>query len=146
MIMKNLLILFITLISLSCSAQTIVISNTTDLSEQESEIGQYFNQFAIFQNIQNKGNFEYMVDSDSNDGYVYGNGLNLDGSDVVFRVKTDNSNGIVKLTDQAGVISAESCSGVNCSKCAFASGGGCSCETIGSVVGGASYCNHSKSR
>jgi len=89
-------------------------------------------------------NFSITEDQLLNKSYIQGEGIDEDGNHVVFRTEVEIKqlkNGDYQFAPTLPN-PGESCTGVNCSKCAFAEGGGCTCEKIGSDGGGSSYCNH----
>lgn len=71
---------------------------------------------------------------------LYGYGAHSGNSRVIRieleTIKAGNSGNVLQLK-KAGT--TETCTGVECSKCAFASGGGCDCTK---KVTGSGYCNH----
>lgn len=142
--MKNsFIVALMVAICTACTAQKINVKNLNDLSGQSDQITRHMNEIAIFKEIRQKANYKFDKDEDGK-AYVSGEGVTKDGAKVIFRVGASASaiNGSFDISMEA---SGESCSGVNCTKCAFEKGGGCKCESIGSHLGGPPYCNHSVS-
>ncbi|MGC9331946.1 MAG: hypothetical protein ACP5DZ_08745 [Bacteroidales bacterium] len=144
----NKYIIMIGLVFFVFSCQTdktkIVVDDINNLESISDELINHFKKISICKDIENMGNFKYYKDSIGNE-YIEGDGLILmddEKHNVVFRspvLKYANNNLTISL-------SGESCTGINCSKCSFKPRGGCKCEKEGSLLGGASYCNHSISK
>jgi hypothetical protein len=80
--------------------------------------------------------------------YVAGEGLTKEGNTIAFRVQVSVTNTTTEMRidfgGAGGQFLAESCTGVNCSKCRFAKTGGCECERT--VRGADGHCNHNISK
>ncbi|MDR3133866.1 MAG: hypothetical protein LBU42_07580 [Prevotellaceae bacterium] len=86
---------------------------------------------------------DFQIIADSGKTFIQGSGVTAEGNSVLFRkemIMTVDSKGLILIQLMAAT---ESCTGVNCAKCSFKTGGGCNCDNPGSIMGGASYCNHS---
>ncbi|RLJ69162.1 hypothetical protein CLV86_0557 [Lacinutrix venerupis] len=95
----------------------------------------------VFKDLNNIKDFEIKYVELYKSDYLYGKALDADGNHVVFRKQIE----IIKSKDGSQVLKlkpgGEKCTGVNCSKCAFATNGGCDCSLAGDPQS-ASYCNH----
>ena len=119
----------------------VVVENLNDLSPNKAAFTAIFQKTDIFQEIKKMQNFSFEEDKKLNKKYVQGIGYK-DGDFVVFRMETlvnpSGNNYILKML-KAG----ETCTGINCRKCSFATGGGCDCNRMGDVhTGSEAYCNH----
>jgi hypothetical protein len=140
---KSIFLAFACFLLISCSAQDTTI-NINDLQNKKEVLTEYSKRFDILSQLKDFDNFEYSFDSELNQGYIYGAAKDKDGNNVVFRFTVIESNG--QITLQASGAGSESCTGINCELCAFASNGGCTCKRVGSIMGGSPACNHAISR
>lgn len=127
------------------SGQELVLKNRDNLSAQTDELQSYFKGLHLLKDLSDIRNFEYDYDSIAQRGFVFGLAEDRAGAPVIFRVFTVEVGDVVSLPLGPGV-PVESCTGVNCGRCEFVKEGGCSCKRAGSVIGGASYCNHGITR
>jgi hypothetical protein len=148
--MKKILVLLALLVSGSCFGQVpadslITIKEGGEFSLKQSAIlREEFSKIDIFKNIKEMKNFSITEDDILDKKFIQGEGVDEDGNYVVFRTAVEIKrleNGDSQFAPQLPN-EGESCTGVNCSKCAFASGGGCTCKKEGSLIGEPSYCNH----
>ncbi len=150
--------LFLAISILSCNSKDnksdltentslITVKSMNDISSKQSVLQKEFKTIKLFKGIKEMKNFTVTEDSILNKKFIQGEGVDENDNYVVFRTEVkikklkNGMYGFNLLTDVS-----ESCTGVNCSKCSFAQGGGCECKKVGSAVGGASYCNHSISK
>ncbi|MCB9231586.1 MAG: hypothetical protein H6581_07985 [Bacteroidia bacterium] len=124
------------------AADGIQVSDLHDLSPVASELSARFDQIFVAQPLQNKGKYTFTEDAETHQSFVEGEGTDQDGNAVIFRAECKVSEGqgggkALKLVNMG-----ESCSGNNCSLCAFATGGGCTCRKAASPSGENAYCNH----
>lgn len=141
--MKNKIFSYILLafISFSCHSQnSIQIDKNTDLEKINNKLLEHFKKIEILQNVQNISNLE--VTSLDNDKLVIAG----TGKTIIDEKITLNTTFRVLVVDNLLTSEAESCSGNNCEYCKFVKKGGCDCERVGSVSGGAAYCNHSTTK
>jgi hypothetical protein len=109
-----------------------------------SSIVEVFSATPILAGVKEMKNFQIITDSGKT--FIQANGVTAEGNFILFRreiMMTIDSNGSIVMNFLS---LTESCSGVNCEKCSFGIDGGCKCEKVGSIQGGASYCNHTISR
>lgn len=143
--MRKLIFAFSCLFATSgCYAQDLEIK-ANELSSNQETVIEYFQEFDILSQLIDFEDLEYVNDDESNKGYLQAKAKTREGENVNLRVGAKLIDGMITLK-AADTNQAESCTGVNCSECKFKSSGGCSCKPPGSVLGGASYCNHSISR
>lgn len=138
-LLNTLVFMLMTISSCAQNQSTLRIDENTDLNKIEKELISHFQNIEILKNITNMHSFE-LDKAENGLLLVLGQGTEFkDGIDwnVSFRVV---------VVEQLLSVMAESCSGNNCEKCKFVSKGGCDCERVGSVGGGASYCNHTTTR
>ncbi|WP_452220995.1 hypothetical protein [Lacinutrix salivirga] len=120
------------------------IEKNKDLNTYASNLRGKILKSDIFKDLNNIKDFEIKYVDLYKSDYLYGKALDSDGNHIVFRQKIevskhkDGSQTLRFLSD------GEKCTGVNCSKCSFASDGGCECDRAGEPTQ-SSYCNHSTS-
>lgn len=137
--MKKILFLIILLFSTGCFAQEGQVavqdnsgSWTITISNQDATAA-FLNFFADFDG----SSFEIM----EMDQTCY---LFSKGEHAVYRINLEVSTNFLQFATTG--LTAESCSGVNCSHCVFKEGGGCDCQKTGDIMGESPYCNHSVSK
>lgn len=130
---------------LTCDyTKEITVASLDDLYPYESVIIKHLTQNPILEGVNNIRDIIYNYNEANDKEYIEAIGDNNDDGLTTIRVE------VHKVSIEAGfrvslTMSFDTCSGVNCSKCSFKNDGSCKCDKIGSVQGGASYCNHSTS-
>ncbi|PTX61671.1 hypothetical protein C8N46_104315 [Kordia periserrulae] len=157
-LLKTTFVLCLSFLMLSCSSEDdkydvtesqslFIVKSINDLSPKKSVLEKEFKTIKLFEGITEMKNFKVTEDTILNKTFIQGEGINENGYAVLFRTEIkieqigSNKYSLKRINAKFG----ESCSGVNCSKCVFAEGGGCDCETTGSILHGPGYCNHSTS-
>jgi len=134
----------------SCDYVTdITVSDLGDLSAEESTIIEHFNRNALFDGLSNYSEIIYVYNDTNGKEFIEAIADNEESGLTTLRVEVQSQEVESQSASSRFMISlsmsADTCSGVNCSKCSFTKDGGCKCDKIGSINGGASYCNHSTS-